>query len=52
MNSHPIGLFDSGVGGISVLREVQKLLPREQLIYYADSGYCPYGGKPREEIIA
>jgi len=52
MNSHPIGLFDSGVGGISVLREVQKLLPREQLIYYADSGHCPYGGKPREEIIA
>lgn len=52
MNRHAIGLFDSGVGGISVLREVQKLLPREQLIYYADSGHCPYGGKPREEIIA
>ncbi len=52
MNNHPIGLFDSGVGGISVLREVQRLLPRERLIYYADSGHCPYGGKPREEIIA
>lgn len=52
MNNAPIGLFDSGVGGISVLREVQRLLPREQLIYYADSGHCPYGGKPREEIIA
>jgi glutamate racemase len=52
MNNYPIGLFDSGVGGISVLREVQRLLPREQLIYYADSGHCPYGGKPREEIIA
>ncbi len=52
MNNHPIGLFDSGVGGISVLREVQKLLPGEKLIYYADSGHCPYGGKPREEIIS
>jgi glutamate racemase len=52
MKSAPIGVFDSGVGGISVLREVQRLLPREQLIYYADSGHCPYGGKPREEIIA
>lgn len=52
MSVQPIGLFDSGVGGISVLREVQKLLPREQLIYYADSGHCPYGGKPREDIIA
>jgi glutamate racemase len=52
MKSAPIGVFDSGVGGISVLREVQRLLPREQLIYYADSGHCPYGGKPREAIIA
>lgn len=52
MNNAPIGVFDSGVGGISVLREVQRLLPRERLIYYADSGHCPYGGKPREEIIA
>ena len=51
MNKMPIGLFDSGVGGISVLREVQRLLPQEQLIYYADSGHCPYGGKPREQII-
>jgi glutamate racemase len=52
VNNAPIGIFDSGVGGISVLREVQRLLPREPLIYYADSGHCPYGGKPREEIIA
>ncbi|MGH8460885.1 MAG: glutamate racemase [Stenotrophobium sp.] len=47
-----IGVFDSGVGGISVLRELQRLLPREQFIYYADSGHCPYGGKSRGEIIA
>lgn len=48
----PIGVFDSGVGGISVLREIRELLPAEHLIYYADSGHCPYGGKPRESIVA
>ncbi len=48
----PIGIFDSGVGGISVLREISALLPAEALIYYADSGHCPYGGKPRDQIIA
>ena len=47
----PIGVFDSGVGGISVLRELQQMLPAEDFIYYADSGHCPYGGKPREAII-
>lgn len=51
MSDAPIGIFDSGVGGISVLREIRQLLPRENLIYYADSGHCPYGGKPREAII-
>jgi glutamate racemase len=48
----PIGIFDSGVGGISVLREIRALLPAENLVYYADSGHCPYGGKPREQIVA
>ena len=51
MNRAPIGVFDSGVGGISVLRELGTLLPAEDFIYYADSGHCPYGGKPRETII-
>lgn len=52
MNHAAIGVFDSGVGGISVLREIRRALPNENLIYYADSGHCPYGGKPRSEIIA
>lgn len=52
MSSAPVGVFDSGVGGISVLREIRAALPGESLIYYADSGHCPYGGKPREDIIA
>ena len=49
--SHPIGVFDSGVGGISVLIEIRKALPEEDLIYFADSGYCPYGTKPETEIL-
>lgn len=52
MSAAPIGVFDSGVGGISVLREVRRLLRAEDAVYYADSGHCPYGGKPREEILA
>jgi glutamate racemase len=46
----PIGVFDSGVGGISVLREVRRRLPGENLVYVADSGHCPYGGKSYAEI--
>ena len=52
MNSGPIGVFDSGVGGLSVLREIRRLLPAEEVLYVADSGHCPYGGKPAEEIRA
>lgn len=48
----PVGVFDSGVGGLSVLRELRRELPHEHFIYYADSGHCPYGGKPAVEIAA
>ncbi len=47
----PIGVFDSGVGGMSVLRHIQAQLPHENLIYLADSGYAPYGAKP-EQLVA
>lgn len=47
----PLGVFDSGVGGISVLLEIRRLLPNENIVYYADSSYCPYGLKSPEEII-
>src|SRR5262245_57283449 len=50
MSSAPIGAFDSGVGGLSVLREIRRLLPAEDLIYVADSGHAPYGDKPREFV--
>ncbi len=49
-NSLPIGIFDSGIGGISVLREAVKLMPEENYIYYGDSLHAPYGTKSREEI--
>lgn len=48
----PIGVFDSGVGGISVLRELVKILPNEDYIYYGDSKNAPYGTKTIEEVRA
>ena len=51
MSGAPIGVFDSGLGGLSVLREIVRLLPHEDIVYVADSGYCPYGGKPQPQII-
>jgi len=47
-----IGIFDSGVGGLSVLREIRALLPGESLIYFADQGHVPYGPRPLEEVRA
>ena len=53
MGSHgPIGIFDSGVGGLSVLRHIRQALPRENLLYFADSGFAPYGDKPEAEVLA
>lgn len=49
--NHPIGIFDSGLGGISIWKEIVKTLPNEDLIYFADSGNCPYGNKSHEEIL-
>ena len=49
-NNAPVGVFDSGVGGLSVLREIRALLPAEALLYVADSGHVPYGEKSPEFI--
>ena len=46
----PIGVFDSGVGGISVLRELVKLMPDENYLYYGDSANAPYGDRPTEQV--
>jgi len=47
-----IGIFDSGVGGLSVAREIRGALPAEDLLYVADTAYCPYGDRPLEEVRA
>ena len=46
-----IGIFDSGVGGLSVFKEIRKLLPEQSYVYYSDNAHCPYGEKSREYII-
>ena len=46
----PIGVFDSGFGGLSILREIRRYLPAEDLLYFADTAHCPYGSRSREEI--
>jgi len=48
----PIGSFDSGVGGLSVAREIRRVLPGEDLLYVADTAYCPYGDRALEEVRA
>jgi len=50
MNLGSIGIFDSGVGGLSILKEITNLLPNESIIYFADQAYFPYGVRKREEI--
>ncbi|MBN2555053.1 MAG: glutamate racemase [Anaerolineales bacterium] len=50
MDPRPIGIFDSGVGGLSILREIDQLLPAEHLLYFADQAHIPYGQHSLEEI--
>lgn len=49
-NEKAIGVFDSGLGGISVLRQLKHQMPNEHYIYYGDSAFAPYGEKSKEEI--
>ena len=46
-----IGIFDSGIGGLSVFREIRKVLPEESYAYFSDNAHCPYGEKSKEYII-
>jgi len=46
----PIGIFDSGVGGLSVLRSIREQMPEESIIYFGDQGHIPYGLRPMEQI--
>jgi len=46
----PIGIFDSGVGGLSVLRVMRQILPGESILYFADQGHVPYGPRPMQQV--
>jgi glutamate racemase len=51
VDGRPIGVFDSGLGGLTVVRALLDLLPDEHLVYFGDTGRFPYGPKPREEVL-
>ena len=50
MSVYPIGVFDSGAGGLSVLREMRVLMPHENIVYFGDQGHVPYGPRPMKQI--
>jgi len=50
MDNRPIGVFDSGVGGLTVAREIQRILPGEEIIYFGDTARVPYGTKSKETV--
>ena len=52
MNDAPIGVFDSGVGGLTVAREIMRQLPGESIVYFGDMARVPYGSKSKETVIS
>ena len=50
MSTRPIGIIDSGIGGLTVVKEVMRQLPHESIVYLGDTARCPYGPRPKEEI--
>ena len=52
MDNRPIGVFDSGMGGASLLRNAVRMLPKENFIYYGDNGNAPYGDRTEAEILS
>lgn len=50
-SSAPIGIFDSGIGGLTVVKEVRRLLPQENIIYFGDTARAPYGSRPPAQIV-
>lgn len=49
-NNNPVGVFDSGLGGLTIVKEIRKVLPKENLIYFGDSAHVPYGSKSPEAV--
>src|SRR5215510_12521092 len=50
LSNNPIGVFDSGVGGLSILRAMREQMPEENIIYFGDQGHVPYGARPMKQI--
>ena len=51
MDNRPIGVFDSGLGGLTAVRELMRLLPAEDIVYFGDTARVPYGGRSPETIL-
>ena len=51
MDKRPIGVFDSGLGGLTAVRELRRVLPGETIVYFGDTGRVPYGSRSRDTII-
>ena len=51
INQKPIGIFDSGVGGLTVAREVMRNSPQERIVYFGDTARVPYGSKSKDTIL-
>ena len=51
MQSKPIGIFDSGVGGLTVFKEIRKAFPHQDIVYFGDTARVPYGSKSKDTVI-
>lgn len=51
MDNRPIGVFDSGLGGLSCVKELMRILPNEDVIYFGDTGRVPYGSRSQETLM-
>ena len=51
MDDRPIGVFDSGLGGLTAVREIRSILPFENIIYFGDTSRVPYGGRSQEILL-
>ena len=50
MNNKYIGIFDSGIGGLTVVKAIMEALPNENIVYFGDTLNMPYGGRPKDEL--
>lgn len=50
MDTRPIGVFDSGVGGLTVVKQIMKVMPHENIVYFGDTARVPYGTKSKEAV--